>query len=286
MPNKIDSAAHIGKVVLKVNDLKKQVQYYTNSIGLDVLHSTNEVVQLGVKKDGVVLLELRKVSSPLSKRRKAGLYHVAFLLPTRKDLGNILYALLKKQVPLVGASDHGYSEAIYLQDPEGNGIEIYIDKPMNVWDIKKDGRIAGITVEMDAKGVLAGRDQASEKFPAGSKVGHVHLSVADLEKTRSFYTNILGMSIKDYYGNQAIFFAAGEYHHHVGTNNWLGKTIPAPEVSDLGLDYYTLIVSNMQELNKVKDNAEKFKEMVLEEQENSLMLIDPNGIKVKIINEK
>ncbi|WP_086348495.1 VOC family protein [Candidatus Enterococcus clewellii] len=282
----INQAAHTGAVGLKVANLDKQVDFYTNIIGLEVLTATQEQAVLGNKETGTELLFLRKIATPAIRKRKTGLYHTAFLLPTRKDLGNTLFSLLKKEAAIIGASNHGYSEAIYLEDPEGNGIEIYRDKPRSEWNIQDDGRISGITVEMDVEGVLASRDEQTDKFPAGTVVGHVHLSVSDLLKTEQFYQAVLGLGLKDHFGDQASFFAAGDYHHHIGTNVWTGKNIPAPDDRDLGLDFFTLLVPNQAALTELKKNIEREGVEIMQTTDHSIVLLDPNGLTVKIETEQ
>ncbi|MBL1226840.1 VOC family protein [Enterococcus sp. BWR-S5] len=282
----IDQAVHTGAVSLKTAELDKQIEFYTAIIGLDILSRGQDQVVLGIKEIGAELLFLRKIIPADPQKRTTGLYHTAFLLPTRKDLGNTLFALLKKEAPIIGASDHGYSEAIYLEDPEGNGIEIYRDKPKSDWDIQADGRIAGITVEMDAEGVLASRDEATDKFPAGTVVGHVHLAVSDLAKTEQFYTEILGLGLKDQFGAQARFFAAGGYHHHIGTNVWTSKDLPAPDEQTVGLDFFTLLVPNQSALAELKENLVREGVKAMKETEDTLVLLDPNGLTVKIEVEK
>lgn len=280
----IDENMRIGKVSLKVANLIKQVDFYQNYIGLDVLDSSYDSAELGIQETGEVLLELKKVEKPNSRLKKTGLFHIAFLLPTRKDLGNILYALIKKQASISGASDHGYSEAIYLQDSEGNGIEIYRDKPKEEWDIRENGRIVGITAEMDANGVLAAKDEnVVERLPKGTTIGHVHLSVSDLGATEDFYTKLMGLSLKDQFGDQARFFAAGEYHHHIGSNTWLGEGIPAAEEQDLGLNFFTVIIPDANNFERLKDTVEKVDVAEIGSNKNELVLLDPNGIKVKVL---
>lgn len=271
-----------GKVVLKVADLKKLVHYY-QEIGLTLLSQNENKASLGSEESTIPLLELIKINHPLPKKRKTGLFHTAFLVPTRRDLGNCLYALLQKKIPIVGASDHGFSEAIYLQDPEGNGIEIYRDKPKSEWDIRENGRIAGITIQMDADGVMAARDESSNgSFPKGTTVGHVHLSVAHLTKTEGFYTQILGLEVKDYFGEEAIFFAAGEYHHHIGANIWQSKEAPEMNEDDTGLAYFTLQVPDQTTFNNIVANIKEANILALDHTEHSISVKDPNGIIVKI----
>lgn len=234
---KIDAGTKIGHVALKVANLAKMTTFYQEVIGLSLLASNEQESVLGVGQ--TTLLRLRKITEPLPLTRRTGLYHVAFLLPTRRDLGNALFHYLQVEAPLVGASDHGYSEALYLTDPEDNGIEVYHDKERSQWDIRADGEIVGVTEPMDAEGVLGAADRNWTGFVPETTVGHVHLKVADLIASDTFYTEIMGLTLTSNFGSQAKFFAAGDYHHHLGANNWLGANVPPMEEHDLGLDYYT-----------------------------------------------
>ncbi|MBS7577002.1 MULTISPECIES: VOC family protein [unclassified Enterococcus] len=280
----ISAATQLGHLSLKVADLEEQTKFYTEVIGLELLNQTNLTSILGVDKQ--ILLVLKKISNPLPITKKTGLFHVAFLLPSRNDLGNALIHYLTNKAPLIGASDHGYSEALYLNDPEGNGIEIYCDKDRKFWDIRPDGEIVGITVELDGDNLIESADGKWQGFPKGSKIGHVHLKVADLQETELFYTRVLGLDLKTNYGDQAKFFAAGDYHHHIGSNIWLGRHTPAMVANDLGLDYYTFSVVNAQELTRLEQHWQAISANYLKETFDSLSILDPNGIKIKIQIEK
>lgn len=274
----LSATAHIGRVALKVANLEKMTRFYQEVIGLQVLEQNAIKSTLGV--DTKVLIELHKVQEPLPVTPKTGLYHGAFLLPTRKDLGNALLRYLTIEAPLIGASNHGYSEALYLNDPEGNGIEVYYDKPQSEWDIRDDGEIVGVTLEMDAEAVIGASDGNREGFPAGTTIGHVHLKVADLMQTEYYFTEVLGLSMKNNYGNQAKFFAAGAYHHHIGSNIWLGKDIPAMTEKDLGLDYFSFVVPNQAELDRLENHWKNRIDYIKDESGN-LTVVDPNGITIK-----
>ncbi|GMC03353.1 glyoxalase [Enterococcus thailandicus] len=275
----LTATAHIGVVALNVSNLVKMTDFYERVIGLTLLESTENQSVLGVKDQA--LLILIKIENPLPVTRKTGLYHVAFLLPTREALGDALLHYLQIEAPIAGASDHGYSEALYLTDPEGNGIEVYRDKPMSEWMIKEDGEIVGVTEELDGDGVLEAASRHWQGFPKGTIVGHVHLKVSDLDQTQTFFTEVLGLSLKNDFGNQAKFFAAGSYHHHIGSNIWLGTHIPAMEPNDLGLNYYTFEVP-LAELTRLEKHW-KTKTIDYEKnEEGQLILFDPNGIQVRI----
>lgn len=271
---------HIGKVVLKVANLEKMIVFYTQVIGLSLIEKNHQTAKLGTSQQ--TLLELIKIENPLPLTRRTGLFHVAFLLPTRKDLGNSLIHYLQSDAPIDGASDHGYSEALYLTDPEGNGIEVYRDKPKAEWDVREDGEIVGITEEMDAEGVVAAADRQQKSFPIGTVVGHVHLKVADLAQTETFYTQVVGLSLKNNFGNQAKFFAAGDYHHHIGSNTWMGNGVSPMAVNDLGLAYYTFVLPDKEAFGALITHLEEESVSFTLETSRRLALLDPNGIQVKM----
>lgn len=275
---------HMGKVALKVANLEEMRDFYVDTIGLSILEQTENTIALGTQAH--VLLELQKITHPLPLTRKTGLFHVAFLLPSRKDLGNSLLHYIETKAPLDGASDHGYSEALYLTDPEGNGIEVYRDKPRTEWDIRADGEIVGITIEMDAQGVVDAADRQRSQFPEGTTIGHVHLKVADLQKTEDFYTQVLGLNLTSNFGAQAKFFAAGDYHHHLGSNIWLGQHTPPMEENDLGLAYYSFVVPDEAALSELKAHLTSLSVSFKTEAAQTISLYDPNGILIKIVVEK
>ncbi len=277
----LSEKTHTGTVSLKVKDLEKQRNFYTSIIGLEIFKESPKQVILTAQKNSIPLLILNKIEQPLPLTRKTGLFHVAFLLPTRKDLGNELLHLLRVKAPLDGASDHGYSEALYLTDPEGNGIEIYRDKPQNEWEVMSDGEVPAITIEMDADGVIAAADGNWQGFPQGTKVGHVHLKVADLLKTQTFYTTILGLTLTTNYTDQAKFFATGSYHHHIGSNIWNGRNLSAMTENDLGLAYFAFFVPDYTELARVQNHwNEQHVAYTADEEKSQLWVTDPNGIRI------
>ncbi|MFO8070081.1 MAG: VOC family protein [Alkalibacterium sp.] len=273
----------VHSVDLNVKNLEEMMIYYRETIGLSILEESDNYASFGVEADNQILLNLIKTDAYVSQSKKAGLFHTAFLVPERKDLGNILFALLKKEVPIEGAADHGYSEAVYLTDPEGNGIEIYRDKPKEDWDILENGMIKGITAEIDIDGVLASReDQLVDILPAGTCIGHVHLSVTDLNDSQRFYIDILGMQLKYEFGSQARFIASGEYHHHVGLNTWLGTDIEKRDPYDLGLTRFTLGVKSPKELYELKEYLSTRNVDIDDEAETFVTITDPSGIRVTV----
>ncbi|HLQ75445.1 MAG TPA: VOC family protein [Alloiococcus sp.] len=283
MSFELSEKINLGKVVINVHDLWNMLTFYQEKLGLDVLESSDHHALLGIKKDGSELLELRVSNAKPNTEPHTGLYHIAFLLPTRRDLANILFSLItQKNVDIQGASDHGYSEAIYLTDPEGNGIEIYRDKPKEEWTILEDGTIPGVTVPMDGNGVLAEKDEGvHDHMPNGTVIGHIHLMVSDIKESIDFYRNVIGLELKFNAGSSAAFMAAGEYHHHVAMNVWsTDKAVPIKD-GDLGIVYYTIEVNDQAEFEEMKSHVRQTIELT-DVTEQSFKMFDPNGIGIKV----
>lgn len=210
-------------------------KFYEEKIGLTLLNQDDaeKIYTLGTP-DGTELIKIFPATTPKEKRT-TGLYHLALLLPTRGDLGGILRHLIENGVNVEGASDHGYSEALYLPDLEGNGIEIYADKDESQWDKKDNGLIGGIVIQMDAEGVLASQTEPFTGLPNGTTMGHIHIHVNNIETTLNFYHNVLGLGLKYIMNEAALFMSTENYHHHLGANLWNGRNIPAAEEGTQGL---------------------------------------------------
>jgi catechol 2,3-dioxygenase len=212
-----DAPIDIGHVALVVRDLDAVGDYYREVIGLMPLSSDGEVRRLGVGSR--ILLELRhdKAARPRGQR-EAGLFHTAFLLPSHQALANWLGHIARIRAQIHGASDHLVSEAIYLADPEGNGIEVYADRARESWRHSVEGVVMS-TEALDVSSLLGEADAEWRGMPEGSVVGHVHLQVGAIAKAEAFYTGTLGMKLTTRYPGGS-FFASGEYHHHLATNIW------------------------------------------------------------------
>lgn len=208
----------IGRVRLNVRDLDKVAEFYERVLGLTRLGHSGDVITLGTSTTPLLELAGDPGLAPRN-RRDAGLFHTAFLLPSRADLGRWLGFALENEIPLQGASDHIVSEALYLADPEGNGIEIYADRAPSQWR-DASGNIYMTTEGMDARGVIdAAKGSKWTGFPEDAFIGHVHLQVGDVEKAKGFYRDVLGFDLaSDYTG--AAFFGSGGYHHHLAGNIW------------------------------------------------------------------
>ena len=212
-----DAPIEIGHVVLTVHDLDKLSDFYQRAVGLDLLSSDGATARLGA--GGRTLLELRRdLGARFAGHREAGLFHTAFLLPSRADLGALLNAYAARDARLQGASDHAVSEAIYLGDPEGNGIEIYADRPREAWP-RDAGGIAMTTEPLDIPSLRKAATAAWTGAPEGTVVGHVHLRVGSIPEAEAFYAGPLGMALMARYPGGS-FYGAGGYHHHLATNVW------------------------------------------------------------------
>ena len=239
-----NSRIHLAEVSLNVRDLAGQTAFYHQLIGLEILNQSEKEVLLGA--GGKPLVKLIQTEDTSNPKQGYGLYHMALLLPSREDLANIFKHLLDLKIPLVGGADHGYSEAIYLEDLEGNGIELYRDKPVTVWDIREDGRIIGVTEELSAQDIYElGRNLEPFVIAEGTRMGHVHLSVKNSRESSAFYQESLNLEDK-FTIPHASWIASGDYHHHLAVNEWGGKNLAPREQGMAGLAYYVVEVENKE----------------------------------------
>lgn len=227
-----DAPIEIGHVVLTVRDLDRLSDFYERTVGLARLASDGETARLGA--GGRALLELRRdPAARVSGPREAGLFHTAFLLPDRADLGALLNHYAQTGARLDGASDHGVSEALYLSDPEGNGIEIYADRPRAAWKRGAGGIEMG-TERLDIRDLQRAATGAWAGAPEGTVVGHVHLRVGAIPAAEAFYTGTLGMDLVTRYPGGS-FYATGGYHHHLATNIWQSRGAGPRDYPSTGL---------------------------------------------------
>lgn len=244
---------------LEINALEpaKLMAFYRDRIGLSLIASNDGEAPFNLGTADSHLLLTILATDHQAERTHAGLYHLALRLPTRKDLAAILMHLVETGTRLGGASDHGYSNALYLNDPEGNGIEIYWDKPESEWDVQENGVIVGITERLDLEELVSHLTAADafKGMPIGSDLGHMHLHVFDLQASWDFYRSILGLGLKYIYGDQAIFTATGNYHHHLGMNTWRGTNLSAIVDGEQGLRSYTW-AGSQSDFDLVKSNLE------------------------------
>ncbi|HFI0395215.1 TPA: VOC family protein [Streptococcus suis] len=278
-----NSQFELGHVALNVRDLELQSLFYQQVLGLQVLSQSPNQIDLGVGKTTLVRLIQTEQKGEVS--HSYGLYHLAIVLPSREDLGTIFRHFIDNKIPLQGASDHGYSEAIYLADTEGNGIEVYRDLPQDAWDVRADGQIVGKSEPMDAETIyaLGKKADAAYQMPAGSRMGHVHLSVRESAASSKFYQEVL--AVRDNFTvPSASWLASGDYHHHLAVNEWGGKNLKTRQEGMPGLAYYTLLYSNPEAFEATLNRAIAAN-LTLQRLDNSAAFVDVDGIKTKLILE-
>ncbi|EEP9867494.1 VOC family protein [Listeria monocytogenes] len=273
----ISEDLRLGEVVLNVGHLKEMAGFYQEVIGLKLLEENERMVRLGVSGYDEALLVLKKIDNAVVPEvPRIGLFHTAFLLPTRESLADVLLHLAKSGYPIDGAGDHAYSEALYLHDIEGNGIEIYADRPKAEWMRDGDGNLPMVTEQVDVDSLL--QIATGEPFTGmanGTIIGHVHLQVADADKAEQFYKEALGMNLTTAIPT-ARFFAAGDYHHHIGANVWAGRNLENRGENETGLGWFTIITPDKEVITaNLEQQGYDVKRI-----ENTISVTDSNGIKI------
>jgi catechol 2,3-dioxygenase len=268
----------IGSVRLRVADIDALTTFYERVVGLRAVERDNGLARLG-PEGGPPLVELESApDAPAAPSFSTGLFHLAILVPDRAELARSLRRLAGAGGRLTGASDHLVSEALYLRDPEGNGIEIYRDRPREQWDHGSGGEVRMATLPLDLDAILAEADEPTEAMPAGTTMGHVHLQVADIPAAEGFYNGALGLDVmvRSYPG--ALFLSAGGYHHHLGLNTWQSQGAPAPPDGALGLDRYELVLPGEAERDEVAQRLGETGDPV--RVEGGVLATDPSGNRV------
>jgi catechol 2,3-dioxygenase len=276
MSNTIHPQTKIGALHLTVSDLPRSLDYYQDRIGLSLRHLDAETAYLGA--GGPDLLWLTERRDGRVGRGVTGLYHFALLLPSRLDLARALNHLINSETPIGGFADHSVSEAIYLSDPDGHGIEIYRDRRREEW-IYQNGRLNITTEPFDAEGVLAelqGVDTTWNGAPPGTTVGHMHLHVSDLNTTERFYVDVLGFDLIARYGPAAMFVSAGGYHHHIGLNTWAGVGARTPPSDALRLQWYEIRLPDATALAQVMARVHAA-DLPYVEEDSGIFVDDPSG---------
>ncbi len=275
----IHPATTLGYVHLNVSDFNKSLPFYQEVLGFQLHRREGDTAYLGA--GGGDILALTERHGAVKPEFATGLYHFAVLVPSRVDLARSLRRLIETEYPLQGFADHLVSEAIYLADPDGNGIEVYRDRPRAEWYDAR-GKIKMATDPLDVRGVLAelnGQDAAWRGFDAATKLGHMHLQVANVRAAQAFYSNVLGFDLVMMYGPSAAFVSAGGYHHHIGMNTWNSAGAPPPPPESIGLREFVVRLPNLTELRKVIDRVRAAGSAV-EEQDAGLRVRDPSQIAV------
>ncbi|MFW5896099.1 MAG: VOC family protein [archaeon] len=274
-PGALPEGTQPGRTALRIVHREETAAFYREVVGLETVSRDGRRDTLGVDdQELVVLIEDR--AAPERDPTAAGLFHCAIRVPTRAALGDALRRV-RDGWELDGASDHRVSEALYLTDPEGNGVEIYRDKPRDAWPTAADGTVRMDTLPLDLEALAADGDGESGA-PPGTTIGHVHLEVTDLDVSRRFYVDPVGLGVRQEWGDSALFLAAGDYHHHVGLNAWNGRTKPA---GGRGLAWFELVVPDRSALAGVRDRAEA-DGLDVAPVENGIEIVDPDGMALRV----
>jgi catechol 2,3-dioxygenase len=241
----------IGAIGLVARDRDRLAAFYRDLLGLTVLERTDRVTRLGTGAVPLIDIEHRPDAKP-DDRATAGLYHTAFLMPTRADHARWILHIARNRVPISGASDHGVSEAFYLDDPEGNGIEVYNDRPAERWR-RENGLIVMPTKALDVEAILQEIDPATSAYsssPEGLRIGHIHLRVGDVTQAETYYRGAIGLDLTRRRGG-ATFMSSGGYHHHVGANVWHSEGAGSRDRDRAGLSWFAVEAADASTLDAV-----------------------------------
>ncbi len=270
---------YVSEVTINVSDLKKSLDFYQEVIGFKVKSQTGKEAELTA--DGkTTLLRLVEPSNPINKNRTSGLYHFAILLPDRSDLAAFIKHLAEKDVRL-GASDHAVSEALYLDDPDGNGIEVYRDRAPEEWSWN-NGEVHMVTEPLNVQDVMSTyKGQPFNGLPEDTVMGHLHLHVSNIEDAVKFYTEGLGLEMILRFGPQAAFMGFDKYHHHIAVNVWNGVGAPKPAKNSVGLNHYIMKYHTEEAVEETVNNLKSL-DYPVEETPEGIFSEDPAGNRVKI----
>lgn len=269
---------YIQQVSINVVDLDRSIQFYKRVIGFQLLEQTKSKATLTANgTDPLLVLNVPENPQP-KQRQTTGLYHFAILLSKRKDLAKFLQHLRQLNLPF-GASDHSVSEAIYLNDPDGNGIEVYRDRPDVKWKRAED-RIHMTTEPLDQASLLQEVTDEWTKLPTDTIIGHIHLHVSHLAKSQTFYEDGLNFDLITTYPG-ALFMSSGGYHHHLGLNIWNGEGAEQPEKNRAGLNSFTIVIKDEATREQLKANLEKMN-VVVEEVDDEYIVEDPSGNVIRL----
>lgn len=271
----------IGQVSLTIADLDRSVAFYTDTLGFRILHQDGLSAALTANGEQPLVFLTEEAGAQPQPAGTTGLYHFAILVPSRADLGRSLRRLHETGYSLSGASDHYVSEALYLDDPDGNGIEIYRDRPKAKWPAR-DGNLQMGNAQLDAQGILEEAERngrAWDGLAPETRIGHIHLHVGDLAAAEAFYVGVLGFEVMQRWAGQALFVSAGGYHHYIGLNTWAGVGAPPPPPGSAGLREYAIELPDAAALEEVIERMDRAG-VLSERQAAGATLRDPwgNGI--------
>jgi catechol 2,3-dioxygenase len=283
---KMDPSMKIGHVSLNVSNLQSSLDFYQKILGFKVVGkpSGERTLLSADSASSSYLIELlqAKVNSDHDSKG-ASLYHFAILLPVRKYLADMLQNLRENReiVYFDGLADHLVSEAIYIRDPDSNGIEIYRDRPMSEWSWNGN-RIEMATLRLNTSDLLReSTEKGWKEMPPNTRIGHVHLHVSNIAKAIKFYHDILGLNLTAAIPSAA-FFAADKYHHHIAANTWLGTDISPASSESIGLNHFSIVLSNKEHVQRLADQLSSSENTLTALLERSSFIYDMDGIKIQI----
>ncbi|MBK3494450.1 VOC family protein [Viridibacillus sp. YIM B01967] len=291
----LDEATQVGSVILKVKDLERQIEFYENVVGLELLEKNTQQAKFGGKGSRKVIFELEKTAEKLQPTKSTGLFHTAFLLPSREAFATKFFEILRNKetinspieqesrfphferfIPIArldSASDHGYSEAFYLYDIEGNGIEIYADRDRGDWD-----KYPGGSNPLNFKELAPLADFDTDgKLPTETIIGHVHLRVANIEESVDFYINTLGFEEQEII-DTAFFISAGGYHHHLAGNVWSGEGLQKAAENESGLKEVRLKIPTTELFETAKNYIKQ--QIQIQDLGTEFAVEDPSGNRI------
>jgi catechol 2,3-dioxygenase len=275
---RLHPATRLGAVHLTVSNLDRSLDFYRNVLGFQVQEQAGATASLGAGRAALVVLT--EVVGARRVPNRSGLYHFAILTPSRLALARSLRRMVETGTS-IGGGDHLVSEAIYLSDPDGNGIEVYRDRPRSSWAYEH-GQIKMDTLPLDYRGILAeldGDHSAWTGLAPETVLGHMHLHVGDLAAADKFYREVVGFDLMVNYGGSALFFSAGGYHHHLGVNTWAGVGAPPPPLNSVGLRFFEVQLANDEERMRLRQRLQAVA-VDYEERGRDLFAYDPahNGL--------
>lgn len=275
------SNIHVTKISLKVKDMEKSIKFYKEVLGFKILEKKENKATLTTDNKRP-LIELKADKNLIEKpKRRTGLYHIAILLPNNIQLGLLLKNIRDMEYPIAGGSNHGVSQAIYLEDINGNGIEICADSPDNLLGKERD-RTNMTSLPLDYKKLIKDAEGLEwNGLPEDTIIGHIHLHVSDIEESKRFYKDGIGLNIVSEIRNSAVFLSSAGYHHHIAFNIWNGRGAKALPGDSVGMEYYTISFPNKWILDKTLISLDRLGYNILKKN-NNIFTKDPSENLIKL----